>query len=174
MYDIIGIALILIGGGIGYAISAWGDVVYYGWFAQWLPQQVRERVQDRKTFSAMLKEFNRNYFTTGLTKDADPIFQPYLSVLGPSAIAMTAFLVAGLLIMGLQSLTDTLLILLVLTIIVPGCVLLAIWQLGIDVGRRVLLPVLGNSSGSAVSASAVFSTAQAFPSRRSVLHPSLP
>ena len=40
--------------------------------------------------------------------------------------------------------TDTLLILLVITIIVPGCVLLAIWQLRkVDVGTRVLLPAVG-------------------------------
>ena len=36
-----GIALILIGGGIGYAINAWDDVsLIYGRCAQWLPQQV--------------------------------------------------------------------------------------------------------------------------------------
>ena len=81
------------------------------------------------------------YFRIGLTKNADPIFQPYLSVLGPGAIAMTAFFAAGTLIMGLESLKATLLILLMLSLVVTSCIFLAIWQL--NNGRLVIVRRFG-------------------------------
>mgnify|MGYP001618359420 CR=1 FL=1 len=130
IYIVIGFILIGIDGIIGFMLASLQDIVYYGWFAKWLPQQVKDRMEDKKAFSMMLKEFSKTYFLAGFSNKApDPLFVPYLSILGPSAILMAAFLSSGAFITGLQSFQWTVVILIILVLIIPNCIYLAIWQL---------------------------------------------
>ncbi|GEM_PF-4001973 len=124
--------VLIIGGLVCSAlVRLFQDVLFWAWFAKFVPDEVQARLKSSKPLSNTGKDFLRGTFWvfSSPQNPPDKIFQPMILLITPIALSTVSFVAAGMFITIVPSLQNLFIALIALAAALFCCYRLAVWQI---------------------------------------------